>query len=101
MTNPALDANSTTISVLLSYLRPFGLHEVRHGLQLALVVATIGIAWGLTIRRVDDTLFWAAMGAMAAFLCALGQPVTHRWFLFGWPIVGVVTAIVGVAFEII
>lgn len=81
-----------TFSVLLTYLRIFEQQEFLMGLKIVGLVTLVGIAAGAYFHRVWDAALWSALGAMTAFLCAVGQPLTHESFQYAWPLVGALTA---------
>ena len=81
-------ATTGTVAVLLSYLKTF---EPRHFVSGVLVVAIIlalGASWVLVYRGRWRVVYWALLGAITAFLCAVGEPLTHESFHYAWPVVG-------------
>ena len=58
-----------------------------------------GILAGCYWHRIYETTLWSALGAMTAFLCAVGEPLTDHTFTYAWPIVGAATAASAVLLE--
>lgn len=88
-----------TFAVLLTYLKKFAPDEFLAGVQIVGAIALAGVLVGSYWQRVFETTLWAALGAMTAFLCAVGEPLTDHTFTYAWPIVGAATAVSAILFE--
>ncbi len=81
-----------TFAVLLTYLRAFAPEEFLMGLLMVFLVAILGGVAGCFWHRVYEATLWSSLGALTAFLCAVGEPLTHNAFNYAWPLVGAATA---------
>lgn len=81
-----------TLAVLLTYLKVFEPDEFIMGLQVVILMSLVGFAIGAFFERGLQTAYLAVLGAMTAFLCAVGEPLTHELFQYAWPCVGALTA---------
>lgn len=81
-----------TLAVLLTYLKFFRPDEFLMGLSIVCAIAVLGCICVLWNQRVFEIVLWSTLGAMTAYLCSVGEPLTHRSFHYAWPIVGAVTA---------
>ena len=88
-----------TFAVLLTYLKLFEPAEFFMGLKTVGLVTLIGIAAGAYFDRVWDVALWSSLGAMTAFLCGVGEPLTHESFQYAWPLVGALTAASAILFD--
>lgn len=88
-----------TFAVLLTYLKTFAPTEFLAGVQIIALVAIASGVVGLYWHRTYETALWASLGAMTAFLCAVGEPLTHFSFNYAWPIVGATTATSAILLE--
>ena len=77
-----------SIGVTLAYLRIFHISESVMGLAAVAIGLFVGSSAGIAYGRVGSSTYWALVGALSAFLCAVGQPIYHPSFLFGWMLVG-------------
>lgn len=83
---------TASIAILLTYVKLFEPNEFLMGLTTVLFVSLMGVALGAFFHRTADAAFWSVMGAMTAFLCAVGEPLTHESFQYAWPMVGALAA---------
>lgn len=88
-----------TFAVLLTYLKLFEPTEFLMGLKVVLAVSVVGILLGAYFNRMLDAAYWSVLGAMTAFLCAVGEPLTHESFQYAWPLVGALTAAIAVLMD--
>ena len=88
-----------TVAVLLTYLKFFRPDEFLMGLLIVGVVTIFGFMCVLWNRRAFDVALWSMLGAMTAYLCSVGEPLTHRSFHYAWPIVGAFTAALAVSLD--
>ena len=88
-----------TFAVLLTYLKTFPVSDFLLGVQIVVAVALAGAVAGCFSKRILETSLWAALGAMTAYLCAVGEPLAHRSFSYGWAIVGATTAVSAIWLE--
>ena len=81
---------TATVGMVLAYLRAFEAGETLRGVVAVGVGLLVGALAAAMTRRTADALYWAVLGALAAFLCAAGYDVIHPSFRYGWMFVGAV-----------
>lgn len=81
-----------TVAVMLSYVQQLHPEEFLKGIQVVCLVSVVGLIAGTLTQRTGEAWFWSVVGAMSAFLCAVGEPLTHELFQYAWPLVGAATA---------
>ena len=90
---------TATLAILLTYLKLFEPTEFLFGLTMMICVLVSGGILGACFQRATEAAFWSVLGAMTAFLCAVGEPLTHEAFHFAWPLVGAFAAASAVLFD--
>ena len=88
-----------TLAVLLTYLKFFRPEEFLMGLTIVGSVTCVGFVCVLWNRRAYEIALWSMLGAMTAYLCSVGEPLTHRSFHYAWQLVGAATAAIAVSLE--
>ena len=88
-----------TFAVLLTYLKLYQPAEFLKGLGIVVAVGVAGVVPGIYFRRGFEVAYWSVLGAMTAFLCAVGQPLAHESFQYAWPLVGASTAVTAVLLD--
>ena len=88
-----------TFAVLLTYLKAFSPEVFVMGLLMVAILATLGGVAGCFWQRASEAALWSALGALTAFLCAVGEPLTHYAFNYAWPLVGAATAASAILFD--
>ena len=81
-----------TIAVLLTYLKLFEPRELLAGTIAIGVLTLMGAIVGSMSNRLSEVAYCSMLGAITAFLCAVGEPLTHESFQYAWPMVGAFTA---------
>ena len=84
--------NTGSFAVVLSYIRRFEPQELFTGFLIVCGAAVGGCLLGSYFYRTSETAFWSALGAATAFMCAVGEPLTHELFVYAWPLVGACAA---------
>ena len=90
---------TATCAILLTYLKFFEPAEFMLGLTVMICVLVGGAVLGSVFQRTTEASFWSLLGAMTAFLCAIGEPLTHDAFQIAWPLVGALAAASAVLFD--
>ena len=88
-----------TFAVLLTYLKTFATDDFLAGLWIVGGIAFLGCICGCIWQRALEMTLWATLGAMTAFLCAVGEPLPDQTFSFAWPLVGATTATSAILLE--
>ena len=71
-------SGTTAVACMLAYLKRFEPAEFGKGLLIVWLTSLLGALLGLATRRSVETVFWSVMGAMSAFLCAVGGTADAR-----------------------
>lgn len=88
-----------TFAVLLTYLKAFAPDDFLAGVQIVGVIALAGALAGCYLHRIFEATLWSALGAMTAFLCAVGEPLTDHTFTYAWPLVGAATSVCAITLD--
>ena len=81
-----------TVAVLLTYLKLFEPHELVAGTIVIGMLTLVGAIGGSLSNRFSEVAYCSMLGAMTAFVCAVGEPLAHDSFQYAWPMVGAFTA---------
>ena len=76
------------VSVLLSYLRPFGVPVVLKLTCLVGLALLCGGAIGLVARRFSEAVFWSVIGSILGYLTVVNAPFSHWTGEYVWPMLG-------------
>ena len=90
---------TVSLGILVTYMKLHETHEFLMGLSVVATVSATGIGLGLWFGRISEAMFWSVLGALTAFLCAVGEPLTHPSFQYAWPMVGALTAATAVMLD--
>jgi hypothetical protein len=85
------------VSVLLSYLRPFGVPVILKLTCLVGLALLCGGAIGLVARRFSEAVFWSAIGSILGYLTIVNAPLSHWTGEYVWPMLGGIVGAVAAA----
>ena len=86
----SLLATGLMLALLFGYLRPFGPQAVATCGLVVLIAGLIGGMAGAVTGKNPDTVFWAVISAVLAYLAVVGFDLYHWTSEYAWPLVGIV-----------
>jgi hypothetical protein len=86
----SLLATAAMLALLFGYLRPFGPEAVAACGLVVLAAGLIGGMAGAVVGKNPDTVFWAVISAVVAYLGVVGFDLHHWSSEYAWPLVGIV-----------
>jgi hypothetical protein len=85
----SLLATAVMLALLFGYLQPFGPRAVATCGLVVLLAGLIGGIAGAVAGKNPDTVFWAVIGAVLAYLAVVGFDLYHWSSEYVWPLVGI------------
>ena len=86
----SLLATGLMLALLFGCLQPFGPRAVATCGLVVLAAGLIGGIAGAVVGRNPDTVFWAGISAIFAYLAVVGFALHHWSSEYAWPLVGIV-----------